>query len=84
MLLFIALHPGQTVPNSGGTGPLGNADWNLVSGQQILSIGLYVTRITDLMQVNSGQHSADQILTTETSFRCLLFIPDPLPPLLLS
>ena len=34
----IALHPGQTVPNSAGTGPLGNADWNLTSGQQILSI----------------------------------------------
>ena len=34
----IALHPGQTVPNAGGTGPLGNADWNLTSGEDVLMI----------------------------------------------
>ena len=34
----IALHPGQTVPNTGGTGPLGTTDWNLTSGEDVLMV----------------------------------------------
>ena len=34
----IALHPGQMVPNTNATGPLGNDNWNLEPGQEVLRI----------------------------------------------